>query len=125
MESYPWQDRRVLDFLQRKIEFTQLIPVERLLNDKLKVGKNDAIYCSRFHIHYLFARSDVSGYYFQDTEYYDIKHQSIVDKGSSLKELSLLHFNRPIVQSSPSYISLQDKNFCQQKRDYLKWIFRE
>lgn len=122
LESYPWQDKEVLKFLEGKFDKIELITVEDLLNRKIKVSNADYACCSRFHVHYLFARSNVRGVYFQDTEYYDIKHQSIIDRGSNIEQCSHKSINtRQLFK--PSYINLQDANLVLQKKTYIDDMF--
>lgn len=120
IESYPWQDAKVFEFLKERFSSLRLINIKHIMKNKIKVGVNDFACCARFHVHYLFARSNTQGIYFQDSKYYDIKHQSIVDKGSNIKESGYKQFRKPTSSKQElSYISMQDENLHQQKMKYV------
>ena len=119
IESYPWQDRNVYDFLSKKFDSIKLINIQFIMNNKIKISSNDFACCARFHVHYLFARSNVKGIYFQDSKYYDIKHQSIIDKGSMIKECGYGSFKLPTIDHEYSYISMQDEKLHEQKLKYV------
>lgn len=119
IESYPWQDRKVFEFLKKKFIGLQLVNVKDMIENKVTVGKYDFACCSRFHVHYLFARSNIQGIYFQDSQYYDIKHQSILDRGSMVKECGYQDFRKPTYGPEESYIALQDVVLHQQKIKYI------
>ena len=124
VESYPWQDSDVFEKLKSKIGQLQLITVQEMLNKRISVGVNDLALCARFHVHYLFARCNISGVYFQDSKYYDIKHQSIVDRGSNLNHCSYKNLDYKKSQTR-SYISLQDENLVLQKKKFVDYLFSD
>ncbi len=80
-ESYPWQDRKVYDFVKTKVDGVRYLPLSESLNG-IPMSSNDFVISARFHTHYAFSRNGISGVYSKDSRYYDIKHQSILDLGS-------------------------------------------
>ncbi|KAA0017496.1 polysaccharide pyruvyl transferase family protein [Salinicola corii] len=82
-ESYPWQDKEVFTYLKKKLPNLKKLEVKDALDHKVKIGSKDFVICSRFHVHFVLARAGLHGIYMKDSKYYDIKHQSIVDRGST------------------------------------------
>ena len=84
-ESYPWQDLDVINYTKKYIPNVKVLSVYDSLKHGIAISKNDFVITSRFHIHFIFARLGVNGIYLQDSQYYSIKHASIIHRGSNLK----------------------------------------
>lgn len=84
IESYPWQDDKVFSFLKEKLPTISKLKIADSLHKKIPVSIDDFVICSRFHVHYILSRAGVKGYYSKDSKYYNVKHQSILDRGSEL-----------------------------------------
>lgn len=85
IESYPWQDNKVFSFLKERLSTITKLAVTDSLHKKIPVSCDDFVICSRFHVHYVLSRAGVKGYYSKDSKYYNVKHQSIIDRGSELR----------------------------------------
>lgn len=109
-ESYPWQDRSVFSLIQTKIPRTQLLPIGISVAGLAPLSEKDLFIASRFHVHLVGARSACVGLYQKDTQYYDVKHQSIIDRGSPF---TLLKYGDPLKtpQSGINIISHMDANY--------------
>ena len=86
LESCPWADKKVIAFVGEKFRDMEVTPVAEILDKGIPVGENDFAFVSRFHIHYVLARLGCIGTFAKDNEYYNVKHQSILDRGSQFRE---------------------------------------
>lgn len=124
-ESSPEQDNTVVEFVKNKIGNVRLQSVEESIKHPIFVNEDDEVICSRFHVHYIFSRYGLNGWYSshnQDSRYYDVKHQSIVDRGSSFifSDFSSL----PLLDSDRvSYLSERDLSFHEEKCRIAKRIY--
>lgn len=101
VESSPKQDKNVFNFLKSQISEIKLLQVKDCVYGHVNVGNDDVVICSRFHVHYMFSRMGLRGFYNQDSKYYDVKHYSIIDRGSKFK-----------LANQPSDLILDDKGIC-------------
>lgn len=117
-ESYPWEDANVFKVVSANIPNLRLIPVKESIPNGIVAGLNDVVFTSRFHVHFVFSRFGCNGFYSKDSKYYDIKHQSISDRGSNFKFLNFGEiFNVTFDQKQHlSYIASNDAIYCEQKR---------
>lgn len=116
-ESYPWQDKEVFAFLKKKLPNLKKLTVKDALDQKVPIGSRDFAICSRFHVHFVLARAGLHGIYMKDSQYYDIKHQSIVDRGSifSVAKFSSQMFTYKKLVAEP-YITLNDTTNFKSKK---------
>jgi len=58
-------------------------------NEKIVIPKNSFAISSRFHIHFYLSYNNINGYYLlAHDKYYDIKHNSLCDRGSNWKKMT-------------------------------------
>ncbi|MBB1250855.1 polysaccharide pyruvyl transferase family protein [Rhizobium sp. G21] len=86
LESCPWADKKVIEFVGQRFPKMKVVPVDELLNSGVVVGDHDFAFVSRFHVHFVLARLGCVGTFAKDNEYYNVKHQSILDRGSRFRE---------------------------------------
>ncbi|WP_193089806.1 polysaccharide pyruvyl transferase family protein [Advenella sp. FME57] len=118
-ESYPWEDKNVFNLVESKIPNLRLLPVSETISKGINANKEDVVITGRFHVHFVFARLGCQGFYNKDSRYYDIKHQSILDRGSNFKfvDYSEENFNVnessqvPLIAANEAILSLQKKQF--------------
>ena len=83
VEAIPGSDRRMFDALDGLIPEENFVPFVHVWNDGLPVRPGQSWYTSRFHPHMVAAASGATGVAIGLLdEYYDIKHQSLVDLGT-------------------------------------------
>lgn len=122
-ESYPWEDKEVYEFIREIIPNVHKLDIEESINDKLKISPMDRVICARFHVHFILSRCGAHGLYSKDSKYYNIKHQSIIDRGSSFRFTDFGSFFAPKEIESKSYISLQENNYHNQKIKLCEAIY--
>jgi hypothetical protein len=116
-ESYPWEDANVFKQVAPNVPNLRLVPVKDSIPNGIVAGVNDVVITSRFHVHFVFSRFGCKGFYSKDSKYYDIKHQSILDRGSNFHYIGFNEvFNGVLDDASTSYIALNDSLYCEQKR---------
>lgn len=123
-ESYPWQDRKVYDFVKTKMDNVRYLTLQESLAG-IPMSSEDFVICARFHVHYAFSRNGVSGVYSKDSRYYDIKHQSILDLGSDFLFSGLSTPPEISEKQSLSYkvISDYDEAYCKMKIKLVNQIY--
>lgn len=122
-ESSPDQDRKVVEVIGDKLSVDRVQSVKDSLSSGVLMGENDKVLCSRFHVHYVCARFGVKGFYSQDSKYYDVKHQSIIDRGS---DFLYSDFSSPIDEfpiNKKSLMTLHEKSLVEQKRRVAEYIY--
>jgi hypothetical protein len=72
---------------------SQLPNVKRLYNrgllyNGMPIQSEDSMITSRFHPHLLASRAGISGFYLVHSDFYSVKHQSVVDLGSAFERYS-------------------------------------
>tara|TARA_R110001583_G_scaffold148041_1_gene300018 strand:- start:672 stop:1796 length:1125 start_codon:yes stop_codon:yes gene_type:complete len=122
-ESYPWQDNEVFDIVKKKIPAAQKLVIKDSLYKKINVGPDDFAICARFHVHFILARAGVNGIYSKDSKYYNVKHQSIVDRGSDMKFTDFAQFSPPVVTEKEAYIAQQDVCLHEQKLGFCQSLY--
>lgn len=122
-ESYPWQDKEVYNKVKIKIPSIKKLEVKDSLYKKIKVSSGDFAICARFHVHFILSRANVTGVYSKDSKYYNIKHQSIVDRGSEMAFTDFAYFGEPKRLEKDSFISFQDECYHHQKISLCKQAY--
>ncbi|MBE9196633.1 hypothetical protein IQ219_15265, partial [Synechocystis sp. LEGE 06083] len=122
-ESYPWQDKEVFEKVKSKIPSVKKLEVKNSLYNKIKVGSEDYAICARFHVHFMLSRAGVSGVYSKDSKYYNVKHQSIVDRGSEMRFTDFTNIEKIKKTNRPSFIYVQDHFLHQQKISLCRLIY--
>jgi len=116
-ESYPWEDANVFKVVSANIPNLRLISVRDSIPNGITAGPDDVVFTSRFHVHFVFSRFGCNGFYSKDSKYYDVKHQSILDRGSNFKFVNFSEiFNVEFGQKNTSYIAFNDALYCAQKK---------
>lgn len=83
VEAIPGSDRRMFDALDGLIPEENFVPFVHVWNDGLPVRRGQSWYTSRFHPHMVAAAAGATGVAIGILDdYYDIKHQSLVDLGT-------------------------------------------
>lgn len=83
VEAIPGSDRRMFDALDGLIPEENFVPFVHVWNDGLPVRPGQSWYTSRFHPHMVAAASGATGIAIGILDdYYDIKHQSLLDLGT-------------------------------------------
>jgi hypothetical protein len=123
-ESSPWNDHSVFELIQTKIPGTQLLPIGISVAGLAPLSQKDLFITSRFHVHFVGARSACVGFYQKDTQYYDVKHQSIIDRGSPFVQIK---YDDPleIPQSGINLISHMDANYNDFKISIADIVYKE
>lgn len=83
VEAIPGSDRRMFNALEGLIPEENFVPFVHVWRDGLPVRPGQSWYTSRFHLHMVAAAAGASGVaigIFDD--YYDVKHQSLLDLGT-------------------------------------------
>jgi polysaccharide pyruvyl transferase WcaK-like protein len=107
-ESYPWEDQKVISYIKNLIPQIKTLKVEDALKG-FPASRNDFVISSRFHVHFIFARLGCRGFFLKDSKYYSIKHNSIIELGSSFQYLSGISTKIPdIAHPNENQISLSD-----------------
>ena len=78
----PGKDDLALEVFRQACPDIEVAEVGALVQEPLPVGPCDAMVTTRFHPHLLAARLGIPGYYHADSEYYRVKHGSVVSLGS-------------------------------------------
>ncbi|QDY90638.1 polysaccharide pyruvyl transferase family protein [Arthrobacter sp. UKPF54-2] len=83
VEAIPGSDRRMFDALGGLIPEENFVPFVHVWNDGLPVRPGQSWYTSRFHPHMVAAASGATGVAIGIMDdYYDVKHQSLLDLGT-------------------------------------------
>ncbi|WP_110651661.1 polysaccharide pyruvyl transferase family protein [Salinicola peritrichatus] len=126
-ESSPGEDENVIRFVEQKVgEKIDVQKVADSLAKPISVNRQDRVICSRFHVHFVFARYGISGLCSsrnQGAGYYDIKHQSIIDRGSDFIFSDLANVSFGDDNGGCSYLSKRDKYFHHEKLRLAKQIY--
>lgn len=122
-ESYPWQDKDVFEKVKNKIPSVKKLEIKESLFKKIKVGPHDYAVCARFHVHFMMARAGVQGVYSKDSKYYNVKHQSIIDRGSEMRFTDFSNIEESEKLEFPPYIHLQDDVLHEQKLNLCTAIY--
>jgi len=117
-ESYPWEDANVYKVVATHVPNLKLITVKDSIPNGIVATSRDVVITSRFHVHFVFSRFGCAGFYSKDSKYYDIKHQSILDRGSNFKLLDSSEIFNGLIQDNgdSSYIANNDTLYCTQKK---------
>lgn len=116
-------NRKDLDFRNR---LRKLIPSlvdvgnQRMINEKLPLTRSDFMITSRFHPHMMAARMGIGGCYIAHSNFYENKHKSVLDLGSSFKSFDAS--DAADWNSSRGYLGLRDAELVRAKRvigDYV------
>jgi hypothetical protein len=121
-ECYPWEDKDVITVLRTKIARLEVFPVAELLNKGAPVSPGDFMYATRFHPHYVAARLGATGYFNSKSDYYDVKHESIVQRGSPFRSIDL-NAEIEINSDGKSDIVNQEQTFRKMKADLADKIY--
>lgn len=83
LESLTNADYLLYEKVKKIIPKIKFIPLVKFFSEGLNVSYDDFIITHRFHHHFLFARAGLNGIYISPkSDYYDVKHGSIVELGS-------------------------------------------
>lgn len=74
--------------LSKRFPYFSLLDVRSLLG-KIPTGDSNFMITQRFHPHLMGARLDMMGVYRSGSSYYDVKHGSLIDLGSSFEDIEL------------------------------------
>jgi len=106
-ESYPWEDASVFKSVASYIPNLKLLSVNSTIQGTVLANNQDVVITNRFHVHFIFSRYGCRGYYGKDSEYYEVKHQSIMDRGSGFRPIN---FKAPFLDSDVSDMSYITEN---------------
>lgn len=83
IEAIPGSDRRIFEALDGLIPYANFVPFAQVWKDGLPVRPGQSWYTSRFHPHMVAAAAGATGVAIGVLDdYYDVKHQSLLDLGT-------------------------------------------
>ncbi len=87
-QSYPWNEKETIINLIHKLGACEVFSSQELFVNGAPVKKGDLMFAYKFHPHFIAARLQAGGYFISNSEYYDVKHESIVRLGSPFERFS-------------------------------------
>lgn len=123
-ESYPWEDASVFKSVASRISDLKLLTVKNTIQGTVVANSQDVVITNRFHVHFIFSRYGCRGYYGKDSEYYEVKHQSIMDRGSGFQPIN---FKVPFMDTAPnntSYITQNDEIYRKLKLNLANQFYK-
>jgi hypothetical protein len=113
-ECVPYKDGPIFDRVKAEIPTTRKCTVSEMLDEGLPVDKGDFMVTYRFHPHLMASRLGACGYMMADSEYYAVKHRSILNLGSPfrymVKHMELKSFHTPyslILESEAECVAMK------------------
>ena len=85
-QSYPWKEQETIIKLVRILGSCEIYSTQELFNKGAPIKSGDLMFTYKFHPHFIAARLGASGYYFSDSTYYNVKHESILRLGSPFEK---------------------------------------
>lgn len=119
-ECYPKGDE--IPYIKIKELFPALkkISINNLLENGIPFHKGDCLVTSRFHPHMMFSRLGGEGVFISDSNYYDIKHNSVIALGSNFIS-SPEPLNSKFKQNK---IHIKNNEYVKNKNNIIKLIYK-
>ncbi|QEM82178.1 polysaccharide pyruvyl transferase family protein [Halomonas binhaiensis] len=115
-ECFPWQDRSVFDLVCSNLTNVNKVSVEDSVYGNQGFSENDFLITSRFHPHLISSRVGAAGLYYSDSQYYNVKHGSVVACGSKFLKGDFSQFNPSGCRRSELAIDLDEVHVMKKKR---------
>lgn len=111
LESSSNSDMFLFKKIKKELPNLEFITINDVFKTGIRVSYEDFIITHRFHHHFLFARSGVNGMYISpSSEYYDVKHGSIIELGSPfVKYTESINFEKIINSTAKESIICQNE----------------
>ncbi|CAN5533355.1 hypothetical protein BH10PSE7_BH10PSE7_03030 [soil metagenome] len=122
VESVPGRDTSIIEKIHDTLPNVRVFPTAESVYLGMPIGPKDFMIASRFHSHFVGARVGCSGYYLQNTTYYEVKHQSIVDRGSTFAPLPKAQ-PIEIFRARHSVMARMDNIYYAQKMELARHLY--